>query len=70
MFENSDVNLVEVLFRRVYSSAAALKNRTQSRLSKSLPFTDKSTGSCGLDEQPTCIMDQTSNGVSARPVCT
>src|SRR6266480_5383705 len=67
MLEDSRVDLVKVL-RRCYGSAAiVLEDRIESFGCKSFPFTDKSTGSCGPNEQSTCGLDQASDGLVARP---
>src|SRR5271170_4130385 len=67
MHEDSNVYFVKVLLRCCNSAGTAFKNRTQSLHCESFPFTDEPTGSCGPDKQATCIPDQRSDNVFARP---
>src|SRR5215472_7215962 len=69
MLEDCDIDLVEVLLR-FSNGATTLENTGQSIFNdlSFLTFTYEPASSCGPDEKSTCIIDQTFNGLLARPV--
>jgi len=71
MPKDSSVDVVEVLFRCCSNArtAVAPKDRIESSSCMLSTFTDKATGGCGPNKEPTRSLNQTSNGFTTRPGC-